>query len=186
MRYIIGLLLGIGLIVLTFILIFRAFSGGGNEQETKQLNLMDYANSGAVVRYTIDGQVNAASLHNRIRVTVSKDQVLFEQIQGYEGKLVQTKTYPSDVQAFSTFLRSLQIAGYTNGNKEFDDDERGYCPLGQRYIYEAIDGGDTLQRWWSTSCSTEIGSFKGQASTIRTLFQRQVPEYTNLTRTIRL
>jgi len=180
MRYFVGLLLGIGLIVLTFILIFKAFSGGNDTPQEKAINLNDYATTNAIVRYTIDGQTNSDLIHNRVRVTVSKDTVLFEQIQGYEGKLIQSKTYPNNTQAYATFLRALDLSGFDNGNKDFDDDERGYCPNGQRYIYEAIDGGDTVLRWWSTSCGRKVGNFLGNSSTIRTLFQHQVPDYSKL------
>jgi hypothetical protein len=185
MRYVVGLLLGIGLIVLTFILIFRAFSGGSSPQQ-QAIDLNDYSTTNAIMRFTIDGEVNSDQTHNRIRITVSKDTVLYEQIQGYEGKLIQSKTYPNNTQSYATFLRSLDLAGYTSGNKSFDDDERGYCPNGRRYIYEGIDGGDTIIRWWSTSCSRKVGSFLGTSSTVRTLFQRQVPDYSKLSSGVRL
>lgn len=185
MRYIVGLLLGIGLIVLTFILIFKAFSGGGTPEE-KGINLNDYATSSAIVRYTIDGVTNSDQIHNKIRITVSQDTVLYEQIQGYEGKLVNSKTYPNNGQSYGNFLRALDLAGFENGNKDFDDDERGYCPTGKRYIYEALDGGDTLVRWWSTSCRKSVGNFEGNSSNIRTLFQRQVPDYGKLVSSVKL
>ena len=189
MRYLIGLLLGIGLIVLTFILIFKAFSGGGDDapkQQQQAVKLEDYATTTAVVRYTIDGPVYADQNHSRVRVTVSKDQVLFEQIAGYEGKMIQTKTYPSNSEAYATFLHALNQQGFTRGNAEVTDDERGYCPTGRRYVYEVIDGADQIQRLWSTSCSTKQGSYTGgNASTVRLLFERQVPEWSSLTRGIK-
>lgn len=187
MRYIIGLLLGIGLIVLTFILIFRAFSGDDAPRQ-RAIDLNDYANSTAVMRLTIDGDINSEQEHNRVRITVSRDQVLFEHVQGYEGKLAQSNTYPSNNQAYATFLRALQLAGYTNGNPDDPEgeDERGYCPRGQRYIYEAVDGGEEIFRWWSTSCSADQGNFTGSPSTVRSLFQRQVPDYNERVRSIDL
>lgn len=183
MRYILGLLLGLGLVVLTIVLIFRALAGGGNDQSQQQsVKLMDYATTNAVVRYTIDGQVNQNEIHDKVRITVSKDQVLFEQIQGFEGKLVQTKTYPSNPQAYAAFLRSIDNAGYTIGDKNIDKDERGSCPLGRRYVYEIVNGSEQVQRLWSTSCNTNDGSYRGgKANVIRTLFQRQVPDYNTLT-----
>jgi len=186
MRYIVGLLLGIGLIVLTFILIFKAFSGGSDAPKDKAIDLNDYATTSAIVRYTIDGVTNADQIHNKIRITVSQDTILYEQIQGYEGKLINSKTYPNNSQSYGTFLRSLDLAGFDNGKDEFDDDERGYCATGKRYVYEALDGGDTLIRWWGTSCSKAIGSFEGNSSNVRTLFQRQVPDYSKLSSGVRL
>lgn len=185
MKYVMGLLLGIGLIVLTFILIFRAFSGD-NTPKPKSIDLSDYATSSAVMRLTVDGSVTADQQHNKTRITVSKDQVLFEQIQGYEGKLVNSKTYPNNAQAFGTFLRSLELAKFDTGSTTVDKDERGYCPNGKRYLYEAVDGGDTLFRWWNTSCSKTQGSYKGQSGTVRSLFQRQVPDYNTLMHGVKL
>jgi hypothetical protein len=179
MKYVLGLLLGIGLIVLTFILIFRAFSGGDTPKQ-QSIDLSDYATTSAVMRFTIDGPTNSDQKHGRVRITVSKDKVLYEQVQGYEGKLVQTKEYANNAQAFGTFLRSLELAKFDKGDTKVDKDERGYCATGRRYLYEAIDGGDTLFRWWNTSCSASQGSYDGVTSSVQTLFKKQVPDYDKL------
>jgi hypothetical protein len=181
MRYIIGLLLGIGLIVLVIILVFKAFTGGSNTPAAPQIDLNSYATTEAVMRYTIDGPIISDQQHERIRVTVSSDQVLFEEIQGYQGKLKQSKTYPNNTDAYATFLHALTLAGFTRGNPSVDKDERGYCPTGRRYVYEGLSGGDNIFRWWSDSCVTKEGNFLGKPSTIQTLFTRQVPDYSKLT-----
>lgn len=180
MRYIVGLLLGIGLIVLTFILIFKAFSGS-DTPKTPQIDLNSYATTAAVMRFTIDGPIVADSQHERVRITVGSDQVLFEEIQGYQGRIKQSKTYPNNVDAYTTFLHALTLAGYTQGNPEGVKDERGYCPTGRRYIYEGLSGGDNILRWWSDSCIIKEGNFLGKASVVQTLFTRQVPDYPVLT-----
>lgn len=186
MRYIAGLLLGIGLIVLTFVLIFRALGGGGGSSEReRQINLNDYATTNAVMRWTQDGAINSEERHARVRISVTKDQVTFEQIQGYQGKLVQTKTFPSNPQAYGTFLRALTLAGFTNARPNVTDDERGYCPQGRRFIYEIVNGGDEVKRTWSTSCSRDQGSFNGSADTVRSLFQKQVPDYDRIVSNIK-
>ncbi len=181
MRYIVGLLLGIGLIVLTFILIFKAFSGGSDKPKPSQIDLNSYSTTEAVMRYTIDGPVVSDQLHQRIRITVGSDNITFEQIQGYQGKLIQSKVFPNNSDSYATFLRALNLAGYTLGNTQIIKDERGYCPTGRRYIYEGLNGGDTILRWWSDSCAAKEGSFLGKANTIQILFTRQVPEYNKLT-----
>jgi hypothetical protein len=185
MRYIVGLLLGIGLVVLTFILIFKAFSGNkGNQPQVIDLN--SYATTNAVVRYTVDGQINANQIHQRVRVTVSSDQILYEQLQGYQGQVVKTQTYASNPEAFNAFLHALSQAGFVKGKTDAPKDERGYCPLGRRYIYETLTGGENITRWWSDSCSTAEGNFAGKPSTIRQLFINQVPDYNKLTNNVRL
>lgn len=186
MRYIAGLLLGIGLIVLTFILIFRAFSGGSDEPAAPKVDLISYATTDAVMRYTIDGAVNADQSHYRIRITVSNDQVLYEELQGYQGKVRETKTYPSNTDAYATFLRALALAKFEQGNPEAQKDERGFCPAGRRYIYEGLEGGQSLFRWWSDGCAAADGNFRGSASVVRDLFFRQVPDYSKLSSDVRL
>ena len=188
MRYLAGLLLGIGLIVLTFILIFKAFSGGSNAPKVAKIDLNSYSTTDAVMRYTIDGPINANQLHEKIRITVGNDQVLFEEIQGYQGTLKQSKTYPSNPDAYANFLHALTLAGYTNGSTGPNavKDQRGYCPAGRRYTYEALTGGDSILSWWSTSCSSKQGNFLGSPETVRSLFTRQVPDYNKLATGVRI
>ena len=182
MRYIVGLLLGIGLIVLTIILIFKAFSGGSSTApKAPRIDLNSYANTQAVMRYTIDGAVVSNQQHERVRITVSSDRVLFEEIQGYQGQLKQSKTYPNNPDAYATFLHALTLVSYAQGNPSTVKDERGYCPAGRRFIYEGLSGGDNIFRWWSDSCTSKEGNFLGNANTTQLLFIRQVPDYSLLT-----
>ncbi len=42
--------------------------------------------------------------------------------------------------AYGAFLQSLAHAGFDKGDKDPAlKDERGYCPLGNRYIYEIVE-----------------------------------------------
>ncbi len=186
MRYIVGLLLGIGLIVLTFILIFKAFSGGSSTPTAPQIDLNSYATTDAVMRYTIDGPVVADPLHQRIRITVGSDKITFEQIQGYQGKLVQSKTYPNNADSYATFLHALTLANFTKGNPKGVKDERGYCPTGRRNIYEGLSGGDNIFRWWSDTCAVKDGNYLGSQGLVQTLFTKQVPDYGTLTSRIQI
>jgi hypothetical protein len=186
MRYIVGLLLGIGLIILTFILIFKAFSGGSHTPKTNPIDLNSYSTTDAVMRMTIDGPITSEQKHSVVRVTVGNDQVLFEQLDGYQGKLVQSKTYPSNPDAYATFLRALTLADYTKGNPNGIKDERGYCPNGRRYVYEALTRGDTILRWWSDTCNSKGATFLGNRAVVQRLFTDQVPDYSKLVSKARL
>lgn len=175
MRYVIGFLISIGLIILVFVMIFR---GGGSDLPAER-KLVDYANTSTIVQYTVDYPINADQIHRQTVTYVGRDNIKFDVRTGYEGTVVRTQSYENNPTAYANFLRALQLAGYTNGEAE-PRDERGYCPQGYRYIYEVKDGSRTIQRYWSTSCGS-LGNFKGRASTVRTLFQRQVPDYSRLT-----
>jgi hypothetical protein len=180
MRYFLGFLAAIGLVVLVFILILRGLSGP--RQSNVQTLLTDYSKTQTVMRMTIDGPVNADQNHRQVRVTVGRDENMVETITGYQGEVLDTKTYPNNEEAYYTFLRALQLQGYTKGNPdEARADERGVCATGKRYIFEIITGSATVQRYWTTSCDGG-GTFTGNTSTIRLLFQKQVPDYSKMTR----
>lgn len=184
MKYIAGFILTIILIIFAFVLIFR---GGDEESVPTDRNLLKYANSSTVMQYTIKGPVQALENHHEIRISVAADQRMVEVLQGYDGRVVQRKTFGNDQAAYSEFLRALQVANFTRGSDNVNlRDERGICPTGNRYIYEIIESGQTTQRYWSTSCSQSQGTFLGQKPLVRTLFKQQIPEYDRITGKYRL
>jgi hypothetical protein len=178
MRYIIGLLLGIGLIVLLFVLIFR---GGGSTPKTLQKPLVSYANTSTDVSYTDDYPVNIDQQHNVVVTTVGRDKINVQVMQGYQGTVIKNQEYPNNPTAYANFLRALDLNGFSQGDPSPAlRDDRGQCALGHRYIYMISDGSNTIQRYWATSCGN-IGSSKAHSSTIRELFRRQAPDYNKLT-----
>ena len=175
MRYFFGFLAAIGLIVLVFILILKGFSGGGTPKN--QLNLSSLAqNSDTMMRLTIDGPINADQKHVGVRVTVSAAETQMEAYHGYQNNVTNQKTYGNNQDAYNNFLHALQLAGFTRGSTDPKRaDERGYCPLGNRYVFEVVHGADDQQRFWSSSCGQ--GNFGGKTSLVLTLFRQQVPDY---------
>jgi hypothetical protein len=179
MRYVIGFLVSIGLLILVFVLIFRG--GGSNQAPNVPRSLVDYANTTTIVRYTDDYPVSADQTHRQVVTTVGRDHTSFVVQSGYEGTPLKSQSYENNPTAYSNFLRALQLAGYTTSTKDNKPlDERGYCPTGHRYTFEVLDGSRVIQHLWSTSCGN-IGNFKGEADTIRSLYRRQVPDYNKLT-----
>lgn len=175
MRYFVGFLLTLGLIILVILLLFR---GGGKPKVPATSKTLDsYASTSAEVRMTVDGPVNADSMHNQIQITIDRQNVTFEHLQGYEGNSVKLQQYPNNQSAYTTFLLALAHAGFTRGNIDPAlRDERGYCPLGNRFIFELIQDDRTLQRFWATTCG-KPATFLGNFSLVRSLFQAQVPDY---------
>jgi hypothetical protein len=184
MRYFIGLLVTLGLFILLIILLMGGGNKGGTPSRPKTLT--DYANTDAQVIMTIDGPVNADSLHNQIRITVDKTNVTYEHIKGYQGDVVKTKLYANNEDAYDVFLHALLHAGYDRGsNDPALKDDRGWCATGDRYIFELVQNGKTLQRYWDTTCHN-THTYEGSTSLTTTLFEAQVPNYDGLTENIQL
>lgn len=185
MRYFIGLIITLGLLVLLIVLIL---SDGGGKPANKPLGkpLYEYASTDAQTILTIDGPINAESLHQQVRITVDNAEVTYEHIQGYQGNAVDTHIFANNQDAYDAFLHALMHEGFTAGNDSSKlKDGSGYCPTGQRYTFELTQDGNTLKRYWSTSCGN-VGTYLGNTKITLELFQAQVPGYQQLTQNIDL
>ena len=178
MRYFIGFLITIGLIILLIILLL---SGGGNKNKTPtQQPLISYANSDAEVSVLVDGPVNAEQNHEQVRITVARDHVTYEKLSGYDGKITDSKTFANTGSSYDSFLHALQHAGFTLGvNTKALQDERGFCSSGNRYIYELAQDGSLIQRYWTSDCDKPKTYLGDQATTLG-LFESQVPGWEEL------
>ena len=184
MKYIIGLLITTGLIILLIVLLV---SGGGSKQKVPNTSksLDSYANSQAIARLTVDGPINAPGNHRSSRISVGRDSTTYEQFKGYDGEIIASQTFPNTQNSYESFLRAIKIAGFTSGDtSDALKNDRGYCALGTRYIFEFEDGsGKRLERFWSSTCGSPK-SFKGNTSLNVILFQKQVPDYSRLTNNV--
>lgn len=186
MRYFIGFIIVIALIILLIVLLFH--HGGNGKTPATPAPLVSYANTDVLVRETIDGMTNDVQDHRQIVITVGQGSTTFQVNQGYDGQAISTQSFPMTQNAYAAFLLSLDHAGFTQGNNDSSlKDERGYCPLGQRYIFEVIQGSSDLERYWTTSCSGSTPhTFEGTTSVILNLFRNQVPNYDQLTSDVNL
>jgi hypothetical protein len=180
MRYIIGFLVTIGLIIVALILMFHGGSNSGQTPQTTAPALSQYANTDTQVRLTIDGPINSPTDHRQVRITVGQAQAEADVLQGYQGQVLKQQTTGNDSTSYAAFLHSLQLAGFAKGSTNAKlRDERGYCPQGNRFIYEIIRSDHKDQeRYWYTSCGQ--GSFQGAAQLTNDLFRAQVSNYETL------
>lgn len=185
LRYFIGFIVVVGLLIFLIVLIF-----GGNDNSKKvpesTRTLSSYAQTDSQVSLTIDGQENSASEHRQIVVAVNSNRVLYEVKAGYNGNVITSKSFDNTTASYSAFLLALEHANFTKGDlKHKDADPRGYCPLGQRYIFELTEAGKSVERFWATSCG-KPKTFLGDLGTNTALFQRQVPNYYSLSNNVAL
>jgi hypothetical protein len=180
MRYILGLFITIGLLIALIIILVSGGSGGSSKVPSTSKTLDSYASTDARVRMTILGPVVANSNYEGLRITIDKNRATFEQLQNYDNRVVDSKTFDNTQLAYQSFLKALDKAGFTKGNAELKDaDYRGFCPLGSTYIFELIDKDNAIERFWSNSCG-DPKTYYGNLSLTMELFRRQIPGYNQL------
>lgn len=181
MRYFLGFFATILLIILLIVLLVR---GGGKSKVPNTSKTLDsYASTSAEASLTIDAPVNANTQHQQVRITVNRDNATYEQFTGYDGQVVEMQQFPNTQSAFESFLLALEQAGFTHGDKAVAQDERGYCPEGDRYIYSLKEDDRTIERFWATNCGG-TKSYLGSVNLTNNLFEAQIPNYDKLSQDV--
>lgn len=179
MRFFTWLLVAAAILVLVFVIIFKGPSG--STPKTPVINLNSYATTNAVAQLTIDGPVNSDKEHQQVQISVDNTTTQFEILKGYQGSVATNKTFANNTDSFAAFLHALNVAGFIKGNTDPKlADDRGYCPDGDRYVFELTEGDKTIVHFWSTECGSQ-GTYGGDTQQTLDLFQNQVPGYNDLT-----
>lgn len=178
-RYIIGFLAVIGLALLLIILLFT----GGHKTITpsKVKSLPYYANTSAQVKMIVDGPIVAPQNHNSVVITVSQYNATIDLIQGYDGNVISTRSYPNTENSFKNFLYALYYAGFSQSISSPYPSDIGLCSTGERYDLYLILNGNTLEHSWITSCNSYPKTFNGNLDLNVSLFNDQIPDYYSLT-----
>ncbi|MBL8122328.1 hypothetical protein JNM87_06300 [Candidatus Saccharibacteria bacterium] len=175
-RTIIFLLVCLAMLWFVVLLFTRIFSTSNQTTPTAEDHLSGYARVGTTAQFVIDAPIVLDQEHRTLKISVDSSQSKIELVSGYDGSVVRQDTFPNTVESYGIFLRSLDSLGFTKSKKTSLADERGQCPLQYRFVYRLSDFNRDIYRLWSTSCGT--GNFGGQRSSVRTLFQRQIPQKT--------
>ena len=178
-RYFISLFVALGLVILVLVLIF----GGGKSKQISPLPapLPNFANSGTVVSLTNGGPITALQNHNSVVISVTQNSTTFNLIQGYDNNVISSRLFPNTPNSYNSFLYALYYAGFTKGDNALNlKTEVGFCPTGNRYVFEIDQDGKVLQRYWDTNCLATPKTFNGNSALTIRLFQVQIPGYNTL------
>jgi hypothetical protein len=179
-----------GLFIFIVILVLL-FTGGGKKPAVTGVVLRplpEYAETNATVSFTTQGIVNADELHRSIRISVSANQTNLDVLQGYNPRVISSKTFVNNQEAYTVFLKSIEKVGFLAKikNPKVTADPAGYCPLGFRYVYNLSNDGDDLSNLWTSTCGKAVGNSNAATSTLNVLFQNQVPNYSTLINQVNL
>ena len=133
-----------------------------------------------VARFMVEGPIVAAEEQRSYTIEVSENVVVMRILSNYGRSVVAERSYQNNTIAYNEFIAALEkerVDARVQGTTTEDDQkEDGACPTGKRYILEL---NDELRRW-STTCERVRGTAGVPLSTIRKLFNAQVPDYNEL------
>ena len=186
-RYFIGVIAFILLLLLAAIFVLnRNDKPADTSQNTeKTTQLIGYADKNSEVSLTTIGKLVGDDQHRSVRVTVSATERRIEVLSGYDQQVISSQTYENNQAAYETFLSALGGQGFISTKKTSITDSRSVCPTGQHYEYLVTENSEDKSKLWSVSCD-KSGNFNGHGSTIRQLFQRQIPDYNQQIRGVTL
>lgn len=192
MRYAAAVL---AIIVVAFLsIIFVASKGGKSSTSTSSTakkvtigkRLATQNDLNMKVSMTMQGKLTGDDTFRSVRITVDANERLIEVLSGYNGTVELNQSFGNNQAALVTFLYALDNAGFTNTQKGMYKDSRGVCPKGNvyQYTYTAQDG--VPHDSWSTSCKRMDGTFAGDATVIKQLFQAQITDYDKVVKGVKL
>ena len=148
------------------------------------MHASDYENSNSKMVLTTQGRLVGEDQRRSIRITVTESSRTVEQLNGYENTVANSESFTNTPDAYRYFLAALDKAEFTKARRTNTPDPVGTCALGNVYIYEIQDGSSEVMNHWSSTCGP--GSFGGNGSLTRTLFQNQITGYTTFASKITL
>lgn len=185
MKYILGVVGVLGLLLVAFIFIFTR---GGNDSQPKGAQpkqLVEYAKQNSSVSVTTTGPLVGDEDRRSIQITISALERELEVLSGYDGQVIDSYSFPNTPEAYKTFLSAMSGQGFTAAKSSNIEDKWRVCPTGRHFEYKLTEMNKTVSDLWGVSCD-KSGTFNGKGNTVRQLFERQIPEYTELVKDIRL
>lgn len=160
--------------------LFNSGSGDSGSNTTQSQVIDEDVRLTSQASYYLSGRVVANSEQRSYKIDVSSNVVTMTIYSSYGQKVITEKSYQNTPEAYDAFIASLDNLGIDNRvqgtNTEDDFDEIGQCPGGYTYVIEL----DNVIRRWTTSCRDIQGTAGFNMNSVKTLFQRQVPDFSEL------
>ena len=185
-RFTLFAVIGIVFVILSawgIISISRRVFGSNNTTKSSvaKINLDDYIKSDTLFSLDLQGPIVANEQYVSATIEVTQDYRQITVYKGYEKTVVSQKRYQNNNAAYEAFVKALKKFNYSGKVTGVDIDEVGNCATGQRFVYTLSNVDENVIHTWSTSCSTKAGNFAGAATSVRSLYKAQIPDYKTMT-----
>jgi hypothetical protein len=178
MKYVLSTLAIMILAVFAVVLLGRNTNNSQTVQTGEQkVNMTEFINDESRVEFVQYGRVVSNEERRTLRIVVEENSRMIEILKGYQGEIERRETFTNNREAYDVFMNALNDAGFTREKADAPQENSGLCPTGRRFNYELKKNEDTISKLWNTSCSPSRGSFGGNSTLTRQLFQKQIPDY---------
>ncbi len=134
------------------------------------------------VRMTVRGPIVADENFHSYTITASPDARNMTTYTGYTDKEVDNEQLQNTHKAYEQFVYALSRANLMEGTplSGADNDTRGICATGYLYEFEVLQGDNSVQKLWTSTCTGSPGSLKANLQQVTSLFRSQIPDYSKL------
>lgn len=188
MRYLLGIFGFIILAIVSVVLLTTMTDNNTTTQTgTPQVSVTSFVNKSATFTMTSQGAITGEEDFQSVVVSVSPSERRIKILTGFNGTVQSEQTFGNTQAGYNVFVNALNTAGYSRErDNKSGEDFSGSCPLGRRFQYQITDNGSQALNLWSTSCGRRTGTFGGDASTVRALYENQIPNYDDITDDVNL
>lgn len=134
------------------------------------------------VRMVARGPIVAEENFHSYSMTIAPDSRNMTTYVGYIGQTVNSEQLGNNVQAYTQFVNALSRANLMEGTPLTGEanDINGICATGYVYEFEVMQGENSVQKLWTSTCRGSLGSLKANLQQILNLFRTQIPSYSKL------
>lgn len=134
------------------------------------------------VRMIARGPIVAEENFHSYSMTITPDSRNMTTYKGYVGQTVNSEQLGNNVQAYTQFVNALSRAKLMEGTPLTGEanDINGICATGYVYEFEVMQGTNSVQKLWTSTCKGSQGSLKASLSQVMSLFRAQIPSYSKL------
>jgi hypothetical protein len=149
-----------------------------NQSSTSSKSITEQIKENSTLRLRVEGPVIADENHQSMQIDVTPTSRTVMLYKTYNNTVFKQTKYENNQKAFEAFAQALDHAGFSESRG--DSKYAGECALGRVYHLELLQGEKLVQDLWTTSCAT-TRTFSGSMAAILTLFQKQIPNYSEAT-----
>jgi len=164
------------------------FGGGTPSQKDAGQQALLTTDGTTSVSMTVRGPITADENFHSYTVTITPTSRSLTTYTGYTNQLLDSKQLSNNEQAYEQFVYALNYANFMKDTALTGDknDIRGVCADGTVYEFNVLQNNSSVKELWTSTCRGSVGSFHASVNQISSLFLLQVPNSTDLLRSIDL